>query len=109
MEPNVVELVPAKPLPPPSGDPFLDALELLIFRTVAGHKENPTANTLPIAVGMVCARALYAGAPAPTDVGEYLLIVQRHVDRLSTRQRAKLRHPSRNREEAQLLLLGEHL
>lgn len=111
MQDNVRELVIAR-VPPPSGDPYLDSVEAEILRYLAEFIEFDREPRLHQALGMAVARTLYLRAQGPPEAevrhhGQFIVHAIAVVQRLSSRKRAKLMHPSGTRADAQRLLDGE--
>jgi hypothetical protein len=114
MSDNVTDLPSAARFDPPSGDPFLDEVEVLILRSLAEAVEFDREVPLHTAVGMAIARTVYIRAQGRSEQavlhhGQFIAQAMIAVRMMSARQRTKLRHPSRTRVEMQRLLDGESI
>lgn len=100
---NVIDLPRRPELPPPATWAPLADIEKRIIILLTYRVDFGKPEALFVAQGLAEAReALMEGSMA--DAPEYISIMMARVASLSKRQREKLRHPSRNREEQQRLL-----
>jgi hypothetical protein len=108
---NVRELIITR-VEPPSGDPFLDSVEIAILRCLTECIEHERDLMLHQAIGLAWARALYLRAQGRPETeirhhGKFIADATIVIRKLSSRQRAKLLHPTSTRADAQRLLDGE--
>lgn len=98
-------------VPQPTGDPFLDSVEMAILRNLAESIDFEREGPLHQAVGLAMARTLYLRAQGDAEAevrhpGRFVASAMIVLRKMSDRQRGKLRHPARNRAEMQTLLDG---
>lgn len=105
---DVIDFPTADPVPPVTGDLYLDALEVLIIRGISEMIHGTTS--LAEAVGLARAREMYLrhhpelGSAVDSRRMVSSLLVR--IRDLPARQQAKLRHPVRDRRDMQTILTG---
>lgn len=103
------DVVTLPTLPAPTGDPFLDELELLVVRMLLDRVDHPHRGW---PVGLARARELYLhhhpDLGSPADPGRFLQVTDRAVRLLSPSDRSRLRHPACTRAHAHRLLEKTH-
>jgi hypothetical protein len=112
MTATVMQFPSTTPPPEPTGDKFLDLIEMRIIREVVLYVQNGV--NLGRAAGLSTARTDYMTLneihqERGTEPNEYLSLLVIAVKKLSPRQQSKLKHPARRRDEAQRVLLGEQV
>ena len=90
-------------LPEPTGSEYLDQLEADMILLLANHRHSESVMT--VVRGLSMARSLHPESPGDFDPDEYLIILKKCLTKLSDRDLAKLRHPSRSRAKMQELLV----
>jgi hypothetical protein len=105
---QIIDLPRRVEIPPAAEDPKVQRIEQLIIVALTQRTDFGHGHALLVAVGLAQARCVLLGisldqAPA------YISVMGARIAHLSRRQREKLRHPSRNREEQQRILNGEVL
>lgn len=100
---TVIELPARVPLPPMSENPFVKSFEKRIIVLLTHKVDFGHEGALLVAQGLAEARGIVLGEPHARST-EFLSDVMARVASLSKRQREKIRHPARNREEMQRLL-----
>lgn len=109
-------LPPAVPVPPVPKHEYLQAVEALIIRQLVAHVQDGNEKALFVAYGLANARAIWISQnnvdmTQPGWIGapdSFLSVMVAKVKVLSSRQRNKLRHPSRKRADQQRLLESEN-
>jgi hypothetical protein len=100
----VVLPVPARaPLPPVPEDPVVAAIERRIIEVLTTRVDFNNQSALFVAWGHAEARAMLLQEPARNAV-TFVSDLMARIASLSKRQREKLRHPTRTREEQQRIL-----
>lgn len=111
---RVIELPQRVVVPLPHERKDIQLLERRIIVLLTYHLDFERPGALMVAAGVAQARAILLTLVGPdahgdNDAREYVSVLMARIAHLSKRQREKLRHPSRNREEQQRILDGETL
>jgi hypothetical protein len=101
---------PVTTVPEPTGEPYLDKIELTIIRRGVSHVQG--TESVDTLYGLALARDLYlrtrADLSREPDPRRYVAGVLRAVRRLSPKDQTKLLHPALDRARAQTLLREEN-
>lgn len=105
---HVLELPKRVEVPPPHEDLTVQLFEHRIIVLLTHYVDFKRDSALLVAAGVAQARELATGGN-DDKAREYVSVLMGRIAHLSRRQREKLRHPSRNREEQQRILDGDVL
>lgn len=109
-------LPPKVPVPPVPEHEYLQAVERMIIHHLVAYAQDDNTKALFVAFGLANARAVWL-AQNNTDMTQpgwigapdsFISVMTSKVKALSARQRNKLRHPSRKREDQQRILEREN-
>lgn len=105
---RVIPLPTRAPIPPPAEDPQIQRIESLIIVALTRKVDFAQDGALFVAAGLAQARCVLLDEKIEQS-SVYIATMAARIAHLTRRQREKLRHPSRNREEQQRILDGEAL